>query len=93
MWLACILELNDSLRGAAHQTGVVDHARRALDVGDEQHDIDEEKDKNCRERHHQKAHRLAGLLGDRSIHKLTPPNGKSSDSAQCAEIHARTTLP
>mgnify|MGYP000048791828 CR=1 FL=1 len=44
MRLARVLELNDSLRGTAHQTGVVDHARRALDIGDEQHNIDEKED-------------------------------------------------
>ena len=93
MRLARILELNDSLRGTAHQTGVVDHTRRALDIGDEQHNIDEEEDENCREHHHEQAHRLAGLLGDRSIHKFTPLNDKRTGSTQCAEIHGWLTLP
>ena len=93
MRLARILELNDSLRGTAHQTGVIDHARRALDIGDEQHNIDEEEDENCREHHHEQAHRPAGFLGDRSIHKFTPPNDKSTGSTQRAGIHVRSTLP
>ena len=90
---ARVLELNDSLRGTAPQTGVVDHARRALDIGDEQHNINEEEDENCREHHHEQAHRLAGLLGDRSIHKFTLSNGKSAGGTQRAEIHVRSTLP
>ena len=77
MRLARVLELNDSLRGTAYQTGIVDHACRALDIGDEQHNIDEEKDENCREHHHEQPHRPAGFLGDRSIHKFTPQMTKA----------------
>ena len=50
-----VLHFHDALRGAAHQSGVVHHARGALNVGDQRHDVEEQEDEHDGERRHEDA--------------------------------------